>query len=443
VGPEVTGPIAERIVTADAAVKAVRSGMRVRFPTGHNPQLIGDALAARVGHIDHVQIDHCAAVGDFAWFGQGLEETFSVTHEHWAGPACWPAMKERRHDYLPMPFSLRFKAASEGRPVEERRSIDVVCLQVSPPDDGMVNLGGFVWDAPAYMERADIVLAEILPSMPIMTGDSSVPASLVTQFVESEPADDIILPASGPTDSRTQALAANVAKLIGDGDCIQVGAGTATFGVAAALSELLCDRNDLGWHSETTPPTIPTLISAGVINSSQIPTHPGVSVSAGWVITADSRPFMERNPKVQAWQINRVVDPRAVAEIPRFKAVNTVIMMDLSGQAAAETVGSEMHGGTGGLLELTMGALWSRGGRAITVLPATDRTGLRSRIVPVLPEGTQGTVPRTLVDTVVTEFGVARLWGRTVRERAELLTEIAAPQFREELRHASRTLFYP
>lgn len=439
-----TAPMVDRIVSADAAVRAVSSGMRVRFPTGHNPQLIGDALAARVDHIDHIEIDHCAAIGDFAWFGSGLEETFSVTHEHWAGPRCWPAMKARRHDYLPMPFSLRFKAAREGRPEEECRSMEVVCLQVSPPDsDGNVNLGGFVWDAPEYIERADVVLAEILPNMPIMMGDSSVPAHRVTHFVESEAADDIVLPEVGPGDSRTESLAANVAALVVDGDCLQVGAGTATFGIAGALSKLLYDRNDLGWHSETTPPAIPRLIEDGVMTSSQIPTHPGVSVSAGWVITSETRSFMEHNPNVEAWQINRVVDPRAVAEIPRFKAINTVIMMDLSGQAAAETVGVTMHGGTGGLLELTIGALWSPGGRAITVLPATDQSGLRSRIVSTLPHGTQGTVPRTLVDTVVTEYGVAKLWGRTVRERAELLIAIAAPEFRDELREASRKLFYP
>ena len=121
----------------------------------------------------------------------------------------------------------------------------------------------------------------------------------------------------------------------------------------------------------------------------------------------------------------------------------SVIGCDVKTEGAAETVGTEMHGGTGGLLELTIGALWSNGGRSILALPATDRSGNRSRIVSTLPAATQGTVPRTLVDTVVTEYGIARLWGRTVRERADALVEVAAPQFREELRAASRALFHP
>jgi 4-hydroxybutyrate CoA-transferase len=277
----------------------------------------------------------------------------------------------------------------------------------------------------------------------VIEGDSYVPAELVTHFVDGTPAADIELPADGIADPTIDALARNVASLIRDGDCLQIGAGTATFRVAKRLVALLADRNDLGWHSETTPPSIPSLIERGVITSSRIPAHPGAAVSAGWVITRDARPYMERNPRVQAWEIDRVVNPLVVAAIPNFTAINTVIMMDLSGQGAAETVGTQMHGGTGGLLELTIGALWSSGGRSIIVLPATDPAGVRSRIVPIMPSATQGTVPRTLVDTVVTEHGIARLWGRTVRERAEALTEIAAPQFRDELRHAGRELFHP
>jgi 4-hydroxybutyrate CoA-transferase len=433
-----------RIVSADTAVKAVESGMSVRIPTGHNPHLLGDALAARIDELRDVKVVHCAGAQDYPWLGPGFEGAFAVTHEHWAGPNSWAAMKERRHDYLPLPFSLRFKAARDGRPAAESRIMDVVCVQTSPPTSaGTVNLGPFPWDAPEYMRRAKIVLAEIVPNLVEVVGDSDVPADLITYFVESEPVPYVTMPNPISPDPRAEARARHVAGLISDGDCLQIGAGSATFSMIPALVRLLGDRNDLGWHSEAGPPGLLELLRLGVINSARVPAHPGVSVAGGWSVLEADRSFIERNEHVQGHEIWKVVDPRVVAAIPNYRAINTAILVDLTGQAAAESVGTAMHSGTGGLLELTIGALWSPGGRSILVLSATDQTAGRSRIVATLPEGTQVTVPRTLVDTVVTEYGVATLLGRTARERAAALIDIAAPEHREELTWASRQLFYP
>jgi 4-hydroxybutyrate CoA-transferase len=436
--------IRDRIVTAEEAAKAVPSGARVRFPIGQNPLLICDQLAARLGvDLDEIEMVHTATGGNFPWTERGFEDSTSVVHEHWAAPVCWEAMKARRHDYLPMPFSLRFKAANDDRSAEEQRNVDVVCVQVSPPDEhGMVNVGRAIWDTPEYMRRADLVLAEIQPDMPIFCGDGSVPADLVTHFVES--GTPLARFEMGPEPDFAETLARNVATLIEDGDTLQIGSGNATYQSSGTLARILREeRNDLGWHSEATPPAIVGLVEAGVITSKTIPSHPGVSVSANWLALSDDLAFAERNPAIMGREIWKVVDPRAVAEIPHFKAINTVIMMDLSGQGAAESIGTAMHGGTGGLLELTMGALWSPGGRSILVLPSTDASGTRSRIVPLLPEGTQTTIPRTLVDTVVTEYGIARLLGRTARERADALVAVAAPQFRDELEDAAHRLFHP
>jgi 4-hydroxybutyrate CoA-transferase len=230
--------IADRIVSAEVAAKAVPSGARVRFPISQNPLQISDQLAARAGDLADVEMVHTAAGANFAWLEPGFEESFSVVHEHWAGPASWDAMKERRHDYVAMPFSLRFKAALEGRPRSEQRHPNVVCVQVSPPDsEGAVNLGGSVWDTPEYMRRADLVLAEIVPNMPIFNGDARVPADLVTYFVES--GTERARMVSPPAPSNADVLAKNVATLIEDGDTLQIGSGSATWGMATALAPIL------------------------------------------------------------------------------------------------------------------------------------------------------------------------------------------------------------
>lgn len=430
-------------MSPDAAVATVEPGMRVRFPCGHNSILLGDHLAARAGELSGIEVVHTGSNGAFLWLGTGFEADYSVVHEHWASPSAWPMMKERRADYLAMPMSLRFKAERDGRPLDEQRHCDVACIQVSPPDaNGMVNLGRYVWDAPDYIRSAGMVLAEIVPNMPIMRGDGNIPVDAITYFVEGAPMPaGLTIPAV--RDERNDAIARLVATLINDGDTLQIGAGTATFAIIGALTEELRHHNDLGWHSELMPPRVSQLIRDGVLTSKRVALHPGVAVSGGFASLAEEADVLDDNPAIQAWEIKKVVDPRVVSSIPNFKAINTAIMIDLTGQMAAETIGTEMHGGTGGLLELVIGSLWSDGGRPITALPSTDRSGTRSRVVPTLPAGTQGTVPRTLVDTVVTEHGIAHLWGKTVRERADALTAVAAPQFRDELEAATRRLYYP
>ena len=429
-----------RLVSAEEAVAAIQPGSRVRFPVGQVPLAVADQLAARAGQLTDVELVHTAAIGPFPWFSAGFEPSFTVVQEHWASPINWPMMKSRQFDYMPMPFSLRFKAERDGRS-EGRRHVDVVCVQTSPPDErGMVNLGRAIWDAPEYMRRADLVIAEVVPDMPILCGDGELPADLATYFVEE--GTPVTYAMGTEITDVYRRLAENMASIISDGDTLQIGAGTASK-VSAPFFHLLADRNDLGWHSETTQLGVPSLIRSGVMTSRRTSAHPGVAISSSWPVPEEHREFMERNPAIEGREIWKVADPRAVASIDNFRAINSVMMVDLTGQAAAESVGTEMRSGTGGLIEFMIGSLWSNGGSSLLVLTATDASGERSRILPNFIEGTQVTVPRTLVDMVATEYGVARLWGKTARERAAELTRIAAPQFRDELEAAARRLFYP
>lgn len=429
-----------RLTTPEEAVRTIRPGDRVVIPIGHNPQALGDALATRMDELEGVEVAHTAVGWPYVWLEEGVESPFSVVHEHWASPLGSPGLRSRRHDYLPIPFSLRFKGAQPHRTPEEARPPDVVMVQVTPPDSrGFVNLGPHLWNVREYIARARVVLAEVSRSLPRCCGDTCLPVTAFTHFVEYD---------SPPLSARhlrpdpvVQAIAQQVAELIRDGDTLQIGGGSVPFGIA--YSGVLAQKNDLGWHSEITPSPIVRLVRDGVITGRCKTVDRDRAVSCGVVGDREDWAYLDGNPAFQVRGCNYVLDPRVIARQENFVAINGALLVDLTGQIAAESLGPTMMTGTGGLLEVVMGALWSRGGRSITVLPSTGRGGTVSRIVPLLPEGTVVSVPRLLADIVVTEHGVARLMGKTLRERADALIAIAHPDFRAELRAQARRLFYP
>ena len=429
-----------RLVPAEEAVKAIRPGDRVVIPIGCNPQLLGDTLASRMDELEGVEMAHTATGWPYLWLQPGLEGPFKVIHEHWTSPLGWEAMKARHHDFLPAPFSLRFKGGEEGRTALEQRAPDVVMVQVTPPDsDGVVNLGPHVWNQREYISRARCTLAEVSSRIPRCHGDTGLPVNAFTHFVEY---DSPSLAARhlrpGPA---VQAIARYVAELVRDGDTLQIGGGSTSFGVAYCGP--FNDKEDLGWHAEITPSPVVRLVRDGVITGRRKSIDPGKAVCCGIVGDEEDWTFIEDNPAFNLQGCSYVLDPRTVAANDNMVAINAALTVDLTGQIASESLGPTMLSGTGGLLEVVIGALWSRGGRSITVMPATGGEGKSSRIVPLLPEGTVVSVPRLLADIVVTEHGVARLLGKSMRERAEELITIARPDFRPDLRAAAQRLLYP
>lgn len=430
-----------KLVPPEEAVGVVRPGDRVVIPIGSNPQLLGDALLSRLDGLQGVEVCHTAVGWPYAWLGPGLEGAFQVTHEHWASPLAREGLRGRHHDFLPMPFSLRFKGYEAGRPEQEQRAPDVVLVQVAPPDEkGLVNLGPHVWNQREYIERARHALAEVSRVIPRCRGDTALPLSAFSHFVEYD---------SPPLSARhlrpglvVQTIAGYVAELVRDGDTLQVGGGSTSFGLAYCQPSPFQGREELGWHSEITPSPVVRLIRDGVINGRRKSLNPGLAVSCGIVGDREDWAFIADNPAVELRGCSYVLDPRVVAAHDNLVAINAALLVDLTGQAAAESVGPTMFSGTGGLLEMVTGALWSRGGRSITVLPSLSSEGA-SRIVPLLPEGTVVSVPRLLADIVVTEHGVARLLGKTIRQRAQELVSVAHPDQRAELRAAAQRLFYP
>ncbi len=451
-----------RVTSAEDALKAIRSGDRVVIPIGCNPQALGDTLVGRMDELDGVELAHTATGWPYIWLQPGMAGSFNIIHEHWASPLASEALKARHHDFLPAPFSLRFKGGESGRSPSEGRDPDVVMVQVTPPDEnGMVNLGPHLWNQKEYIARARCALAEVSNRIPRCEGDTELPVDAFTHFVEF---DSPSLAARhlrpGPA---VQAIAKYVGELVRDGDTLQIGGGSTSFGVA--YCKPFDDKHDLGWHAEITPSPIVRLVRDGVMTGARKTVDQGKAVSCGIVGDEEDWSFLQGNPAIELQSCSYVLDPRNVAGNDNMVAINAALMVDLTGQIASESLGPTMISGTGGLLEVVIGTLWSKGGRSITVLPSTnpipddssraesdpgsnpaldhDQQQTATRIVPMLPEGTVVSVPRLLADIVVTEHGVARLMGKSIRERADELIAIADPAHRAELKAAAQRLFYP
>ena len=237
-------------------------------------------------------------------------------------------------------------------------------------------------------------------------------------------------------------IAGYVGQLIRDGDTLQIGVGRTTEPLVGL--GILDGRQDLGWHSEATPPGIISLIRQGVINGSRKTVHPGKAVvtSIGGS-SQEEMAWVNNNPQVLLIDVAYLEDLRVIGSHDNFVAINNALMIDLTGQLCCETLGLRQMATAGGQIAFVFGSWLSKGGRSITVMPSTARSGAVSRIVPTLPEGSVVTIQRNCVDNIVTEYGIANLKGKTRRQRAEALIAVAHPDFRDELTKKARQLYWP
>ncbi|MGH2585378.1 MAG: acetyl-CoA hydrolase/transferase C-terminal domain-containing protein, partial [Dehalococcoidia bacterium] len=244
-----------------------------------------------------------------------------------------------------------------------------------------------------------------------------------------------------PPDPWDAPIAGYAGSLVHTGDTIQIGVGSTTGNLI--LLGGLEGKEDLGYFGELTVQGTVEMVKQGVINGRRMATHPGRFVAT----TAGNSPadwaFIAENPAFEFYAVDYIHDPRAIAANDNYTAINNALAVDLTGQIAAATIGPRVYSGTGGHLSFAIGAFMARRGRYVCVLPATARGGTVSRIVPQFEPGQIVTVPREFADTVVTEYGIARLLNRSVRERAEELIAVAHPDFRAELRRAAQQLFWP
>lgn len=429
-----------RLTTAEEAVSLVQPGHRVMIPIGSQPAVLGSALAERLAELrdgETVEIADCAVAANYPFLDPGFPGLSKIVHEHWGGPVVRRQMRAGQHDYLPIPFSLRFKAFDEAsRGDAERRRANVAMVQVGLPDErGFVSFGPNAWNQLRFVEEADIALAELNEHIVPAYGSGHVVhvSRFAALVVVPSPRKAYVAPPISEEDRR---IAGYLSELVNDGDTIQVGAGAITNAVVHAGA--FNDKRDLGWHSEATIGGIIDLMRDGVINGARKSVDPGIAIATGYAGGPEHMEYVRLNPFIQTRPTEYVHNVRTIASQDNMVAINVAMLVDLTGQIAADSLGHEMIGGTGGQLEFAVGALNATNGRSITVLKSTALGDAASSIVDTLPAGTVVTVPRLFADIVVTEFGIARLWGRTVRERAQELNGIAHPQFRESLQAKAR-----
>lgn len=430
-----------KLTSPEEAVKLIKSGDYVAFTIGLEARDLGLALAARGGELKNIRLHVPTPGRNFPWYAPKWEGNFNVSMGH-VMPVTRKMIEEGRGDYL-----VSGLLWAEDPAMKE--PVDVLIVYLSTPDDhGYCSFGAALWDKKRLIEVAKLVLAEISPEFIRTYGDNFIHVSQIDYFVPHTPTkrtpgatDSMGRSTSRPTEAQ-QTIAEYVASIVNDGDIIECGIG----GASEPIMQLgvLENKHDLGIHSENLPQGTASLVMKGVITGKSKTLNPGKVVSTACSGgTSEELDFINMNPTFELHGSDYVLDPRVIAAHDNMVAINSALAVDITGQIAAESIGPTMVAGTGGQLAFAIGAFLSKGGRSITVLPSTAKEGRVSRIVPQLEPGTVATVPRTLTDTVVTEYGIARLRGKTQRQRAEELIAIAHPDFRSELRREARIRFWP
>jgi 4-hydroxybutyrate CoA-transferase len=435
----------KRLTTAEEAVKVVKSGDRVAIPVYSNPVLVAGALANRLRELKGVTIMVGAAASDLPWYHPEAADAFMI--EPWYTSPYLPKpvrqmILEKRSDHRVCPSALLTKTWDEGRSDTFPRP-DVVLLDVSPPDhNGYVSFGGGVWDKKELIRHSKIAIAEVNKSSIRTGGDNFVHLSEIDYFVELPGSEEFRppFPAIDLSD-QVKKIAAFVEPLLKDGDTIEVGAGSTSEAIVQA--GVFAKRNDMGWHTERIPRGGVELVRQGIFTGARKTIHTGRAVATAVAFSREERDFVNQNPSFELYGVAYVNHLRTIASHDNMVAINNALRVDLTGQVVADSFGPQMFTGTGGLPEYAIASVYSKGGRSIIVLPSVTSDGKISRIVPLIEEGSFITSPRQFTDYVVTEYGVARLFGKTQRRRAEELIAIAHPDFRPELEKAVKKVFWP
>ena len=308
-------------------------------------------------------------------------------------------------------------------------------VTVAPMDEeGNFTLGSWVQIEQDALEAAETVIVEVNPNAPRTFGDTAIHISQVDWLVET----DAALPELGeiPFTPVEEAIGENVAELIGDGDCIQLGIG----GTSNVVARKLVDKRDLGIHSEMFTDSMMELMKRGVINNSRKNINTGLAVASfAWGSRA-LYDFIDGNRDILFKRSTYVNDPFIIAQNDNMVSINTTLQVDLTGQVCSESIGPRQYSGTGGAFDFSYGALHAKAGRGIEEVPTTAKKWTVSRIAPLLTEGAMVSITRNVVDNIVTEYGVAPMRGRTVRQRVRNLIAVAHPDFREELEKQARYL---
>ncbi|MBT5060637.1 MAG: GNAT family N-acetyltransferase [Gemmatimonadetes bacterium] len=418
----------DKIRSAEEAVGAARAGHRVFIGSGAaEPQTLVEALSERKD-ISDAEIVHILTLGVATYAEPRLGNRFRH-NAYFIGANVRDAVSEGRADYTPI-FLSEIPALFR----EERVRIDVALVEVSPPDEhGYCSYGVSTDIVKAATESARVVVAEVNEQMPRALGDCFVHVRDIDVLV---PTDRPILEArQGEPDELSQKIARHIANLIEDGSTLQMGIGT----IPDAVLHYLSDSKDLGIHTEMFSDGIIPLVEKGVITNSAKTLHRGKIVASFVMGSRKLYDFIDNNPLVEFHPTEYTNDPFIIAQNDKMVAINAAIEVDLTGQVCADSLGTLFYSGIGGQVDFVRGAARSRGGKPIIALPSTAVNGTISRITPSLKPGAGIVTSRGDVHYVVTEYGTAYLHGKTMRERAMALIQIAHPKFRPWLLAEAKT----
>jgi len=426
----------DKLMDPREAVQVVKSGDQLAVaPINCTPYTLCEALYDRRGELSNVRIDHLAPL--FPWVRPGEESPFDL-HDLYATAADRDMVNAGKVSYLP---NARWR--EDEIPAGLLENPDVFLVPISPPDrHGFCSFGPAVFFSPRYCRGSKIVIAEVHENFIRTGGENFVHISEIDRVCEAAQPSGF-LPTAPRTEEETmvtEVIGTTVAaELVRDRDTVQIGIGT----VSSALAIYLENKHDLGIQTELITGGMPELVRQGVVTGKYKTVHPGKVVGSVIVTPDEELALIDGNPVYELYDFGYVDDIRNLVRQDNLVAINNALMVDLTGQVASETVGHRVLTGVGGQTAFSIAANYSKGGRCITVLPSSHIVdGQRvTRIVSTLPDGAVVTVPRTLVDHVVTEYGIATLRGKTVRERIGELISVAHPDFRMELKDAARKLY--
>lgn len=412
----------EHLFTPAQAVQQIKSGQRVVVAHAcGEPSIILDALVANAAQYENVEIIHMVAMGKAAYCQPQYDKNFHH-NAFFLGGSTRAAATEGRVDFTPVYFSeIPSLLREDLRP-------NVTLLQCSPPDaHGYVSLGVSVDYTKPAAEASDLVIAQVNQNMPRTLGDSFLHVTQIGCLVEADtPVIELAPPKIGDVE---RAIGENVASLVRDGDTLQLGIGA----IPDAVLLFLKEKNDLGIHTEMFSDGVVELVEAGVITNKAKTLHRGQSVATFLMGTRRLYDYVNNNPAVAMYPVDYVNDPYVIGQNDNLVSINSCVQVDIMGQVVSTSAGLRQISGVGGQVDFVRGANLSKGGRAIMAMPSTTGKGKISKIVPFLDQGSAVTTTRNEVNYVITEYGIAKLKGKSLRQRAEALIRIAHPDFRDEL----------
>lgn len=475
----------EQLISLEEAAGIIKSGERVFFPNGYTGEM-PYALAARKNELKNVTVEICAPLFDPGWLSGEMDGSIELIVRTYLNLAR-QGHDEGHIQFLPYTVGTYFKLYEDNRP--DARSIDVLCMEVSPPDEnGFCNFGTIIWEKLKYAKAAKTIIAEIDDHQVRARGDTAIHVSEIDYLVDISappitedesavvadrfppekqdrvrdillmsnprimrrafdtiadleiPDIEILLQIEEP-DEVTKAIARNLKTLLRDGDTIQIGVGKPSkYMVEEGVFD---DLKDLSIFSEMACPGMGFLVKRGIATGRYASLHPGKAVFTGFTgVRRDEILWANDNPLIEVHSADYVVNIANIARNKNMVSINNVLQVDFIGQLTCETqFGPRMINGPGGQVEFHIGAFSAPGGRAISLLRSTWADGGISTIAPQLEQGSIVSIPRVFADYVVTEWGIVALAGKTHRERAEALAGIAHPDFRDELKEAAKDIY--